>query len=258
MRPLVITFVFLCGAMILSGQEPQSRDTTASVAPKTPRDVTWRRHFVVRDSTNNVFFELTEIATVAPKRQEVIIVAWDHGIGRGIRFKSLWDREEAVSSYSAEELSGGSFFRVEFNLPSEGAVVQMQQNMELWQNEDAQLTLVTNGVRRTILESQWRDEFNARAWRTQLRSSLAPSFLESLERLRNGALRQISVLGGFHDMLLQFLYYGNVNEPGPAALTVDSAPPDCRFDAEMGHACSEAQLKRVQDAFKAGKRLATY
>lgn len=223
----------------------------------------WRHHFVLEDAKKNVLYEGTEITSLRDAQDENVVVLWDRGAGRGLRFQRSSDYEKNLSVYSVEELAGGSFFRFEmepapFTGRTRDAVLkEARENPKLMEVPDPSLTLVTNTIRRTVLESQWNEEANARQWRTELRSSLSPSLLESLERLRGGALHT-SALMGYTAVLLDFLYHGPVAGEGSATLTQTSVPPDCRFDADMGHPCDEAQAKRVKEAAQAGQVLLAY
>jgi hypothetical protein len=194
----------------------------------------------------------------------VVVLVWDQGTAAGLRFSSVNNFEKNHVSNSVEEIQGGSFFRIEFNMPlaaktREEAMKEARAVMPALELDDAQLTFVTNSVRRTTYESGWRDENAARAWRTELRSSLSPTLVESLERLRNGFIQQYDALSLFRENLLSFIYWGGA-EPrtGVAATHVIAAPPNCRFDSDMGVPCSERQERRVAKAIEEGKNLVSY
>lgn len=233
--------------------------TPAQDAPSPA--ATRRQHHVVRDTNQNVYFELTEIVTTSEARNEKVVVLRDHGTGFGVRFIRLSEHETKKVTMRAEETNGGSFVSVQF-IPPAGMSTretadEAEKNATVEESDERSMTFATNTVRRTALASQWRHEATSRLWRTELRSSLAPPFLESLERLRELAFRSDSPLGAFGS-LLHPLYHGNSLKPGAGKLLIEPASPDCRFDADMGYACSEAQVKRINDAEAAGKPLTDY
>lgn len=256
-------FLLIAAALPVLGDDPPPPRRTAAIDKSNwHREKTWRHHFVIEDAKKNVLYEGTEITTLHDADDENVVVLWDRDAGRGLRFRDRTDYEKNSTVVSVEELSGGSFLRLEmeptlFTGRTRDAVLkEARENPKLLEVPDSPLTLVTNTIRRTALESQWNDEANARQWRTELRSSLSPSLLESLERLRGGAL-QTSALKAYHGLLLLFLYHGPVGDDR-ATLTQTSAPPDCRFDADMGYPCDEAQAKRVRKAAEAGELLLAY
>lgn len=261
----LLVIVYVCYSLVAVAQEhdfealPRTRTVASPGLDKTKN---WRRHFVARDKLNNIYFEVTDIHTISDVRQENVVVVWDRGIGRGVRFRRVAEFAEKLTSAAVEEMAGGSFFRLELALPFAGKTFpeiheELQRNPKLFEVTDAPITLVTNTVRLTVFESRWRDAYTARAWRTELRSSLSPAFVESLERLRGGMLRA-PTLAGFEATLLRFLYYGDDVGAMVAAVQLLPAPPDCRFDADMGHPCTDAQQKSVAEAAKNGQALAAY
>jgi hypothetical protein len=62
-------------------------------------------------------------------------------------------------------------------------------------------------------------------------------------------------LADYAESVLKPILYGSIDT---APLTVETAAADCRFDAEMDHPCSDAQLQRVKKAQTAGQVLRTY
>jgi hypothetical protein len=180
---------------------------------------------------------------------------------RGLRFRHVTDAKTKLAMSLVEELDGTSFFRVEFEMPFEAKTIaaMLQEgrgNPKLFETSDTIITYVTNTSRRTLLESAWSDESRSREWKTEFRSSLPSSFLESLERLRGG-LVQDPLLGAYRETLLSCLYWGD-GASDVASLKVTAADPNCRFDADMGQPCTEKQLHRIADAVKAGKSLPAY
>jgi hypothetical protein len=133
---------------------------------------------------------------------------------------------------------------------------EARDNPKLLEVSEATITYVMNTSRRTLLESAWMDESRSREWKTEFRSSLPSSFLESLERLRGG-LVQDPLLGEYRETLLGCLYWGD-GATDVAPLKVVPADPNCRFDADMGQPCTEKELRRIADAIKAGKSLPVY
>lgn len=259
--------MLLIGAALSVVAEPPQRASArvaSAAAASTELDSTARReHFVVRDGKKNLFFELTELVAMNDTQLDTVLLVWDHGTGLGVRFEARSDYEKKQAVVTAEELHGGSFLRVEFPLPHSGktireAIVEGRDNPKLDEAYDGSLTFVTNSVRITTLESQWRDEATARAWRTQLRSSLSPSFLETLERLRELVLGTHPAFNSAATVARR-LYHADSGEWGRTSkLVMETAAPDCRFDAEMGYECSEEQLRRIRVAMEAGKPLIAY
>lgn len=264
---LILCVLALMGSVAVRAQAQQQQGRVPAVGERVLDSqrrggTTRREHFVVRDSNNNVYFEITQIFTMTDVRKEGVVVVWDHGTGQGLRFRNVSDYENKQATITAEEINGGSFVRIEFDLPFTGRTVteviqESRTNPKVLETYNTPLTYVTNTVRRTTLESQWRDDFTARAWRSELRTSLAPAFLESIERLRDLALSTHPVFNA-PGSVLKNLYFGHAEVSEHGKLIVETAPPDCRFDADMGHECTDAQLKRVADAEKGGKPLTVY
>lgn len=224
-----------------------------------------RHHFVARDHAGNVYFEGTEIVNMSGTVFENNVLLRDHSLGRGVHFRSFSDYESKEVIYSLTEAAGGSFLRVEFSLPYNaktfsGVSKEARENPAAYEVAEAHVTFVTNSVRRTILESALTDRAVTWSLRSELRASLSPGLLETLERLREGMLGS-SAVSGFHHILLTHLYWGMPPPEGQAstdALEVVPAPPDCRYDADMGKPCNERQLRKIAEAAKEGKILAAY
>jgi hypothetical protein len=204
------------------------------------------------------------MVSLTPTREDSTVLVWDQGTALGLRFAQEYDFVKKHVSLSVEEIEGGSFFRVEYDMPRaastrEEAMKEASGAMATLELDDAQLTFVTNSVRRTTYESAWGDEDAARAWRTEFRSSLSPSLVEGLERLRNGFVQQYSALDLFRENLLQFFYWGGEQpRSGVGAIEVINSAPNCRFDSDMGAPCTDAQERRIAKAIKEGKLLLHY
>jgi hypothetical protein len=119
------------------------------------------------------------------------------------------------------------------------------------------LTIETPGIVLSMTEDEWKDHGKAREWRTQIRESLDPVFLESLERLR-AVFRADPRLQAFHDVLLEYVFHGGHCDDGAARIVVEPAPPDCEFDAAAGFPCREKQKERVAKAAKESRLIEVY
>lgn len=260
-----LLFVLLvCGTCVVAADEPQRDAPPAPRSTKRPAVMSWRRHFVVRDPQKNVVYEVTDMFTFDRTRYYGALLIRDTATRQRMRITHESDYEKKQTTYTAEEMNVSSFVRLEFGMSHSGstpdeALKEFHTNFDLQKTYDGAITYVTNTVRRTALESQWRDEYAARAWRTELRMSLAPSFLEFIDRLRELVLGPHSELTTA-EILFRSLYHGTSDEwaGSGGTLVVEQAPPDCQFDADMGYECSEAQRKRIRERTKAGKPVTMY
>jgi hypothetical protein len=214
---------------------------------------------VLKAKDAGILYHGTEITSLSETRTEGTLLLWDQGTGRGFKFHHATDFEAKEIIYRLEETEGNAFVMLSSPMSFaaktlQDTLKQTRENPMIFETLDPPLTIATNSYRRTALESQWADEANMRSWRTEIRSSMAGTLLEQLERLRGGATAAMPVVG-YYELVLKYLFYGSTNAP---PLTDETTPADCRFDAEMDHPCSDAQLQRVKEAEKTGEILRTY
>jgi hypothetical protein len=262
MRELFLIVVFsLAGSAALCAEpaapRPAARPETADAG--LPRVRSWRRHFVLKTSRQDILYYGTEIIFLSHARSESTLLLWDQGAGRGLKLHNVTDFEAQETTYRVEETEGNAFLSMSFPLGFAARTLQEtlkqgRENPLLYETIDPPTTFATNSYRRTALESQWRDAANLRMWRSEIRLSMAATLLEQLERLRDGAIAA-PPLDGYAEIVLKPIFYGSIDAE---SLTEETAPADCRFDAEMDHPCSDAQRQRVKEAEKAGQVLRNY
>jgi hypothetical protein len=259
---LPFLLLVLLGSPDATSGEPAVHISPPSLAPAEKRPAgskTFRRHFVASDKQGNIYYQATEIAAFSNTTDSTTLLVWDTGAARGLHFVRMSDFAKKLVTYRIEEPDGRAYISLEFptqfvSTTREATLKEARENPVLYDTVDTPLTIATNSYRRTATESQWKDVVESRKWRSEARSSMSSTLLESLERLRGGMLSAPTV-ELFHSLLLRYIFHGS-NEVAP--LTVTTAPPDCAFDAELDHPCSEAQLRRVKEAEKDGKLLELY
>jgi hypothetical protein len=118
-------------------------------------------------------------------------------------------------------------------------------------------TIETSGIVISMDETDWRDPDKAREWRSEIRESLDPIFLESLERLR-GAFNVDPRLRLFHDLVLGYVFHGRECDEESDGTLVLPVTADCDFDRRAGFRCSEKQIERVKKALADKEQLLAY
>jgi hypothetical protein len=234
----------------------------AAVAQDLPAK-TWRRHTSVRDSEQQVLFVITEIVHVDPRHSETTVLIEDDTLHERFIYHRDFDLKKKRSLAEFGDDGGKKFIRrtYDVDLPvSENTIPTMlnewHENPKILDLVAPVLTFEAPSFSVKITETELKDAKRKRAFVAQLRETLEPHFLESLELMRYGGLRVSNAAGPFFNDLGGDLFHGDCPQPQDAHEVEE--PPDCGFDKAFGFPCSDAQVEKIAAAKRDGKPLRAY
>jgi hypothetical protein len=229
--------------------------------PGSPSEVgkEFRRHFAAVTKKGAELYKLTVITELRKAEARHFVLIRDSN-GHDYLLSHVWDYSRQESLYELRDPGRKIFVRTTYAYPyksrtREETLAEGKAHPEL--AKDLSLTIETPGTIRTAKESEWRDQEVAREWRSQIRESLDPDFLEALERMRGGLFHGEPTMDMFCSIVMQFVLHGADCE-NTDFLELHTAPPDCLFDASFGYACSDRQKERVANGESEKKLLDTY
>jgi hypothetical protein len=202
---------------------------------------TIRRHTSVRGADQETLFLITEIMHVDPERTESTVLIEDQTLHERFIYRMAYDlgRKRALIEFSDD--SGKKFVRRTYDVV--GAATPM-------------ITFEAASFSAKITEADLQQPKSRRALTAQIRETLDPHFLESLELMRFGGLRSSNAASPFYDTLGNVIFHGECAAPENAHEAEE--PPDCGFDKAFGFACSDAQLENIAQAKRDGTTLKAY
>lgn len=249
----MLTFVHLVALTLVAALAGQG----SANAPERSKE--FRRHFVAVTKKGTSLYQLTVITELRKDEARHFVLIED-AQGNDYLLSHVWDYSRQESQYELRDLRRKVFVRATHSYPyksrtREETIAEAKAHPEL--AKDLSLTIETPGTIRTAKESEWRDPEAAREWRSEIRESLDPAFLEALERMRGGLFHGEPIMDTFCSIVIQFVLHG-ANCESTELLELRPATPDCLFDASFGYACSDRQKERVADGEAQKKLLDVY
>jgi len=218
-----------------------------------------RRHFAVRETDTREAFPATEIVQLTKDHDtNVVAIQGDRATLLLLTRERDYRRQDA--SYEIRDPRRKAFVRLSFELPfaartRDETIAEARTRPQA--SKPLALTIETSGIVLSMSEGEWKDRAKSREWKTQIRESLDPAFLESLERMR-GVFRADPRLSAFNDSLLVYVLHGGRCGDDSEHYSIESIAPDCEFDAGAGFPCREEQRERVTRAAKENRVIDTY
>ncbi|MEA2570738.1 MAG: hypothetical protein QOI24_2739 [Acidobacteriota bacterium] len=210
-----------------------------AIAQELPQR-TLRRHTSVRDADQQTLFLITEIMHVDPERTENTVLIEDETQHERFIYRSGFDPVKKRSLIEFSEDSGKQFIRRVYDVDFATPVMTF---------EAPSFSLRVTGA-------DLKQPKSRRALTSQIRETLEPHFLESLELMRFGGLRTSNAASSFYDTLGTVLFHGECAPPENAHEVEE--PPDCGFDKAFGFPCSDAQLETIARSKRDGRTLRAY
>jgi hypothetical protein len=238
-----------------------SAHAQATADETVPRVVNLRAHWSVRDGGDSPTYVVTKIMRSDLKSNTSIVLIEDQQTHERFVYRSTFDPRAATSEIS--DVSGKRYIRrtLEMNLPTTattvpGIIREAGENPGVFALTDPLLRFETASFSYELRGSEFQHQKRGAVWVSQLRETLDPHFLESLERMRDGGF--LSSRAGN----LIYLDFGPMLFHGECTLAETARDveeqPDCAFDKRFGFACDDAQLAKIEAARKDGRRLIAY
>jgi hypothetical protein len=249
------SFRYLCtglaGLLLAAVFQGQDSPTVVDTARTEVRE-----HFVATTQRGTSVYTLTKITQLTPDRDVHLILVEDAKANIYVMSKDR-DYRNQRAEYMVKDPKRKSFVKttVSFRFKASTRDETIAEARAHPDNRPLVLTVETSGYTHTATETEWNGEA-AIDWRSELRSSLDPEFLEALERMR-GLINANASLSLFCSYVLQFALH---QEGCKAAKSLALLPekPDCFFDARLGFPCAEKQKDRVTKAEEEKKLLLMY
>jgi hypothetical protein len=213
--------------------------SVTAIAQEPPQR-TLRRHTSVRDADQETLFLITEIMHVDPERTENTVLIEDETQHERFIYRTGFDPVKKRSLIEFSDDSGKKFIRRSYDAGLAAPV----------------MTFEAPSFSLKVTEAEVRLPKSRRALTSQIRETLEPHFLESLELMRFGGLRASNAASSFYDTLGDVVFHGECAPPENAHEVEE--PPDCGFDKAFGFPCSDAQLETIAQAKRDGRTLRSY
>ncbi|MBV9495334.1 MAG: hypothetical protein JOZ54_13890 [Acidobacteria bacterium] len=238
--PIATSLWFMAAASVLA-------------SPDSAGPVALRQHFVLEAPAPATRFALTALSTRTEHALATTLLVYDAVRGDRLVMTSHFDPTSRAFVTEIADVKGRTFLRGSYTIP-EGARSQaetaadLEQHPELFDAVDPIVTIETASFTHSDRYSTLRTEKDTAEWCSTLRETVAPHFLEAIERLRFGFFGNVESGGAmFYNGAGQWLLHGSCDEQ-PQTLVRVAAPPDCAFDKSFGRPCTDAQLAIVAQA----------
>lgn len=196
---------------------------------------------------NRPLYSVTFVERLSQTRDEEVALLTDLDRGSKILLRSMYDYESNTQIREISSVDGKSFVRTVVKFPLQtktkaAMLAAVKANPALYKLPVVAEYTETTASRRDARADDWKIAANAREWRSDLRTSLSPMFLEDIERLRFGLTRDSFFVPFVLYLMPRIVWSWRPELPAPSIVSV---APDCRYDRSFGFPCSEAQQKKV-------------
>jgi hypothetical protein len=240
-----------------------SLSTATAQTPRRRLRVSFRNHYSVRDGRGMALYFVSQVRRVSDQGSESAVLIEDQALHERFIFRFRFDVPKQASFAEIADVSGKKFIRRSMEaggIPSsaktiDGLMRDVDATPNLLEVTDPGITYETAAFSHKAKDSDNRQLETRREWISQLRESLDPHFLESLERMRDDGIYGAEGVSDFYDRFGQ-IFHGQC--PTPETAKVVAEAPDCAFDKAFGFPCTDAQLSKVAAARTEGRLLETY
>ena len=176
MRPRLALAAIVVWLMAIAAQTQENPGSVSEV----------RRHFVAKTVNGSVLYTATDITRMTPDHDLNVVALLTDRKTSLILTRDRDYREQDVI-YEIRDPNRKAFVKVSFSFPfsartREETIAESRSGKT--RVGEQKLTMETPGLVISMGEGDWRNPDKAREWRSEIRESLDPVFLESLERLR--------------------------------------------------------------------------
>jgi hypothetical protein len=237
--------------------------TAQEIAGRTWPPNGFRRHTALRAADGTALYLITDIIRPEAEVSEHTILIEDQTLHERFIYRSRTDLPKHLAMCEISDVAGKKFVRrsYPFVVPSAattlpGVIADLHANPKLYETVEAVLTFETPSFSEKVTDRALKDAKTRQTLISNIRESLDPHFLESLELMRYRGFGASHAAWAIKATVDEFLFHGEYVGAEKAHETEEA--PDCGFDKAFGFACSEAQLEKIEKARSEGRRLGAY